>query len=245
MNALQIFNYENKEVRTVMVDDELFFVAKDVCDVLGIDDVRQAVERIDCDDKLTGKIYHSGQNREMWIINESGLYSLILRSNKPEARRFKKWVTSEVLPSIRKTGSYSITGDTRKLMALALIEADKIIKEQAPKVEAFDTFMDADNALDMATVAGLFGLGRNNFMKMLRVAHILKKDNTPYVDYLHHFKPVLKSITKGDIIENVPVTLFRPSGVEYVMRRFNLQLVKQPLLSFDKKEKSNQQEACQ
>lgn len=101
--------YGEKEVRSQVDDDgQIWFVAKDVCDVLDIKDSSQAVERLDYEEKLMRKLYVSGQDREMWIINESGLYSLVLTSNKPEAKKFKKWVTSEVLPEIRQSGKYFI-----------------------------------------------------------------------------------------------------------------------------------------
>lgn len=87
---------------------QIWFVAKDVCEALGYNDVDSAVRKLDEDEKLNRKIYVSGQNREMTTINESGLYTLILRSNKPEAKPFRKWVTSEVLPSLRKYGTYSV-----------------------------------------------------------------------------------------------------------------------------------------
>lgn len=106
MGEVVEFKFGEKGIRAVVIDDAPWWVAKDVCGVLGLDDVRRAVERLDDDEKLSGEILQSGQKREMWLMNESGLYSLILRSNKPEAKAFKKWITSEVLPSIRKTGGY-------------------------------------------------------------------------------------------------------------------------------------------
>ena len=105
---IEIFKFENQQVRFVGTADDYWWIAKDVCAVLEISDTSQAVDSLDEDEKLLRTIYASGQNRAMWCINESGLYSLILRSRKPQAKKFKKWITSEVLPAIRKTGSYSI-----------------------------------------------------------------------------------------------------------------------------------------
>ena len=90
------------------VDGAVWFVAKDVCEVLEIADTHVACRRLDDDEKLIGKLYLSGQNRDVLLINESGLYSLILTSNKPEAKRFRKWVTSEVLPRLKETGRYEM-----------------------------------------------------------------------------------------------------------------------------------------
>lgn len=108
-NEIQIFeNTEFGKVRTMVKDGEPYFVGKDVADILGYADTDQAIRKhVDEEDKLTRSFNGSGQNREMTIINESGLYSLILSSKLPAAKKFKRWVTSEVLPSIRKTGSYS------------------------------------------------------------------------------------------------------------------------------------------
>lgn len=112
----QVFNYDSQKVEVVVIDEAPYWVAKDVCEILGIRNVTQAIEGdpaknaigLDEDEKLTYSLYRSGQKREMWLINESGLYNLIFRSNKPEAKLFRKWVTSEVLPAIRKTGGYAL-----------------------------------------------------------------------------------------------------------------------------------------
>lgn len=109
MNNIKIFeNPEFGSIRTVEQNGEPWFVGKDVAKVLGYKDTDQALRcHVDSEDKLTRKFDGSGQNRNMTIINESGLYSLILSSNLPTAKKFKHWVTSEVLPSIRKTGGYN------------------------------------------------------------------------------------------------------------------------------------------
>ena len=102
----QIFKNEGYEIRVFGDLENPLFVAKDICDVLGYKEVSKTLSKLDEDEKLTRKIFVSGQNRDMQCINESGLYTLILRSNKPEAKKFKKWVTGEVLPTIRKQGMY-------------------------------------------------------------------------------------------------------------------------------------------
>jgi prophage antirepressor-like protein len=112
MNELQLFNFEGKDVRTVIKNKEIWFVGKDVCDVLGVSNGRDAISRLDDDEKGVGNIDTLGGKQDLVIINESGLYSLVLTSRKSEAKRFKKWVTGEVLPSIRKTGSYN-SNDTK------------------------------------------------------------------------------------------------------------------------------------
>lgn len=105
MSELSVFNFGTHAVRTLTRDGEPWFVATDVCDVLTIS--TEATRRLDDDEKGLRTVQTPGGQQEMTVINESGLYSLTLTSRKPEAKRFKKWVTSEVLPSIRKTGQYA------------------------------------------------------------------------------------------------------------------------------------------
>lgn len=107
MSVIKIFEYSGNEVRTVIIDGAIWFVAKDVCDVLGISKYRDAVARLDPDEGCPAIVDTLGGSQEMACVNESGLYGLILTSRKPEAKAFKKWVTSEVLPQIRKTGGYN------------------------------------------------------------------------------------------------------------------------------------------
>lgn len=94
------------KTRYLTIKGEPYFAAKDVCDILQLADVSMTMGRLDDDEKLTQVLFVSGQKREMWFVNESGLYNLIFRSNKPEAKAFRKWVTGEVLPSIRRFGYY-------------------------------------------------------------------------------------------------------------------------------------------
>ena len=107
-NEVQVWNYEGAEVRTVQIDGEPWFVLTDVCRELEISNSRMAADRLENDELMSVKLTSGGQRREMTIVNESGLYTVILRSDKPQAKPFRKWVTSEVLPSIRKHGSYSV-----------------------------------------------------------------------------------------------------------------------------------------
>lgn len=109
MNGLQVFHYQDNDVRSLLLDGEPWFVLRDVCAVLSIARGARIAERLEEDEVRQAYLTDSlGRQQETTIINESGLYSVILRSDKPEAKPFRKWVTSEVLPSIRKTGSYSL-----------------------------------------------------------------------------------------------------------------------------------------
>ncbi len=122
MNQLEIFkNREFGEIRTVTVDGEPWFVAKDIAEILQYTNTQKAIrDHVDEEDKLTERIVLSGQNREVICINESGLYSLILSSKMPGAKRFKRWVTSEVLPQIRRTGTYQKPMTPQEMMRVQL-----------------------------------------------------------------------------------------------------------------------------
>ena len=106
MNDIQVFNYNSSEVRTIQKDGEPWFVLRDVCNVLGLGTPARVAERLDADEKGVSLIHTLGGDQEMTIINESGLYNVILRSDKPEAKPFRKWVTAEVLPTIRISGLF-------------------------------------------------------------------------------------------------------------------------------------------
>ena len=110
------------KIRTCQVDNQIMFVGKDVATALGYSNTQKAIrDHVDCEDKLTERIVLSGQNRSIIFINESGLYSLILSSKLPQAKAFKRWVTSEVLPSIRKTGRYELP---QQIPALGLLNEE-------------------------------------------------------------------------------------------------------------------------
>ena len=138
MNEVQLFNFENHEVRSLLLNNEPWFVGKDVADVLGYADTNQAIRKhVDNEDRLTRRFDGTGQSRDMTIINESGLYSLVLSSKLPCAKKFKRWVTSEVLPALRKTGQYQVKElSGQELMAKALIEAQNVLAAKDKQIEA-------------------------------------------------------------------------------------------------------------
>jgi prophage antirepressor-like protein len=113
-SEMQTFGYSGEDVRIVIRDGDPWFVAADVCEILDITNTHEAVGRLDNDEKLTATLSWSGQNRSMWIVSEPGLYSLIDTSRKPEAKKFRRWIFHEVLPSIRKTGGYQVNGTPHK-----------------------------------------------------------------------------------------------------------------------------------
>jgi anti-repressor protein len=233
----QVFSYKQKEVRVYLINDQPYFLAKDVCEILEHSDTRKAVSRLDEDEKLIGTIFLSGQNREVWFINEAGLYSLILTSRKPEAKTFKRWVTHEVLPSIRQTGSYSVHNHrlpmTYKEALLALIteieekeKLQQLVSEQSPKVEAYDTFMNAEGCQNMNQVAKTLNWGRNKLFRFLRQKKILidsdspYQKNLPYQQYIDagYFKVIEVPIRNGTNIKVGTQTLVTTKGVDFIAK---------------------------
>ncbi|MED4922920.1 BRO family protein [Anoxybacillus geothermalis] len=160
MNQLtQVFNYSGNQVRTIIRDNEVWFVAKDVCEVLEIKNPSDALGRLEDDEKTTIALTDSGgRPYKLSIVNEPGLYALILGSRKPEARQFKRWVTHEVIPTIRKTGGYVANDDLfvetylkhadeqTKLLFRATLETVRKQNEQIaamqPKADYFDALVD-------------------------------------------------------------------------------------------------------
>ena len=112
MNDLKVFSYGEQQVRTVFVDDEPWWVLADVCKVLGLKRADSTARKLDDDEKGTHLVSTLRGKQQVITVNESGLYAVILRSDKPEAKAFKRWVTHEVLPSIRRTGRYELDGQT-------------------------------------------------------------------------------------------------------------------------------------
>lgn len=139
MNEVQLFNFESHEVRSLLLNNEPWFVGKDVAEALGYSKARNAIAtHIDSEDKKDAPIQGTlGGVQEMTVINESGLYSLVLSSKLPSAKKFKRWVTSEVLPALRKTGQYQVKElSGQELMAKALIEAQSVLAAKDKQIEA-------------------------------------------------------------------------------------------------------------
>jgi anti-repressor protein len=166
--GLQKFSFENKQVRIVMKDGNPWWVAKDVCDVLGIANPSDAIKPLDDDEKNTLGISEGIRGRgnpNMAVINESGVYALIMRSNKPEAKKFRKWITSEVLPAIRKSGFYATP------QRLAELEAE--LASTRAKVLFADAYAASDSVIDLGGCAKLIRqggvmMGKNRFLNWLR-----------------------------------------------------------------------------
>lgn len=193
MNELTIFkNEEFGEIRSTTINEDPWFVGKDVARVLGYKDTSDALKKhVEAEDKLTRQIADSGQSREMYIINESGLYSLILSSKLEGAKRFKRWVTSEVLPSIRRNGGY-ITGQETltdaEIMAKALLVAQNTIQQREARIKSLEgenSALVVDNAI-MRPKADYFDelVKRNTLTSIRETAKALGVKERPFVNFL-------------------------------------------------------------
>lgn len=159
MEELQSFNnLEFGAVRATIIDNEPWFVGKDVTLALGYSNARDAIgKHVDNEDKGVAKRDTLGGAQDLTVINESGLYSLILSSKMPNAKKFKHWVTSEVLPTIRKTGNYQQIPQGKDLLALAVIEAQKMIEQQTVEIERMkpkEIFADAVSTSETSILIG-------------------------------------------------------------------------------------------
>lgn len=147
MNDLQIFTYNETPLRTMERENEIWWVLKDVCDLLGIQRARDVASRLDDDEKGAAQIRTPGGIQNMVIVNEPGLYNVILRSDKPEAKDFKRWVTHEVLPQIRKTGKYSTNQPMTPAQLIAaqaqvLVDMEKRMDEMQSQTAALEAKVD-------------------------------------------------------------------------------------------------------
>ena len=199
---LQLFAFEGNEVRTLKIDDEPYFVGKDVANILGYSNTRKALQdHVDLEDKKNGVTIRDsiGRNQKPTVINESGLYSLILSSKMPNAKRFKRWVTSEVLPTIRKHGAYmtdekafDVVHNKNGLADLLQQAADQLkqkdiqIEEMKPKAMLADAITASETSIlvgEMAKILKKNGIntGQNRFFKWLRTnGYLIKRKGTDY-----------------------------------------------------------------
>ena len=222
MNQLQrVFNYHGNGVRIIVRDGEPWFVAADVCRILELGNSGQAISRLEEDEKST-IILNDGSpgNPNYAIVDEPGLYSLVLSSRKAEAKTFKRWVTHEVLPTIRKTGSYHQIPQTYPEALRLAADLAEENQRLLPKAEMHDLFLSADNCQSMNVVAKSLGTGRTRLFQFLRDKEILMTNNTPYQDYLDrgYFRVVEKPIVMGDQAINKPQTFVTAKGVDYIGR---------------------------
>ena len=243
MNELKIFeNPDFGQIRVVNINGEPWLVGKDVAEALGYSNSRKAlIDHVDDDDKGVTKCNTLGGVQNITIINESGVYALVFSSKLPTAKKFRRWVTSEVLPSIRKTGGYSLNIPKNLPEALrayaaeieahektktALAKKEKKIALDAPKVDFYDSVANSESLLTFEKVAKLIakkGLGRNKLIGWLRDLKLLRKTdsgNVPYQQYVNkgYFKLVESTRVINGYERVFTTTYVTQKGLDYILK---------------------------
>ena len=232
-NLMKTFeSQEFGKVRVVKISGEPWLVGKDIAEALGYSNSRDAISKhVDDDDKGVAKCDTLGGKQDLQVINESGMYSLVIGSKLPGARKFKRWITSEVLPSIRKHGAYMtpekieevlMNPDVIIRLATELKEERQKVLELKPKADFYDTVASSESLLSMADVAKVLdrGIGRNRLFKLLRSRGILQGNNVPYQRFVDagYFKVVENSYMAGDNAIVSTVTYVKQKGVDYIRK---------------------------
>ncbi|MFS1088063.1 phage antirepressor KilAC domain-containing protein [Enterococcus casseliflavus] len=201
MSTPQIFNFEQNEVRTILVNDEPYFVGKDVATTLGFKDSNNALKQhVENEDKIIGRQNTTpsfkdklGRNQYPTLINESGVYDLIFGSNLPSAKKFKRWVTSEVLPTIRKTGSYTnVPQSFAQALRLAadLEEKNQLLEQQIaeyePKISYLDMILSSTDTVATSQIAADYGMSAIALNKLLNELGVQHKVSGQWILYRKH-----------------------------------------------------------
>lgn len=213
MNELQLFNFENNQVRTLLINDEPWFVGKDVAEILGYSKARNAIStHVDDDDKKGAPIQGDlGGTQEMTVINESGVYALVFGSKLPSAKKFKHWVTSEVLPTLRKTGGYTMpktylealkafTAEVEKNEMLSLENKIKTqqINELKPKADYTDRILKTTDLMTTTQIAKDYGMSAKQFNALLHDYKVQFKQNGQWLLYSQYQS---KGYTSSETVE--------------------------------------------
>ena len=211
MTDLQIFNNDRfGQVRIVPVDGELMFIAKDVCDCLEITKHRDAISRLDSDERGSVKLDTPGGKQDIAAINEYGLYNLVLSSRKPEAKEFKRWITHDVIPAIRKTGSYSMVipqtlpealrayadeVESHNATKAIVAQQEQQIAEFKPVKDYVDKILSSKSCLAITQIAADYGLSAQELNKILHEAGLQRKVGDQWILYKQH---MAKGFTKSE-----------------------------------------------
>ena len=222
MNDLKVFvSKEFGNVRALDKNDEPYFVGNDIAKALGYSDAFGALKKhVDAEDKLVCQIDSAGQKRDATLINESGVYSLVFGSKLPSAKRFKHWVTSEVLPQLRKTGKYAVKTDRQTELAKAVLMANewiqeqqkqieaqaKQLEEQRPKVTFADSVVASDGSILVRELAKMIRqngheMGQNKLYKWFRENGFICKNSTEPTQKAMNmglFEIMVRTIQRGD-----------------------------------------------
>lgn len=241
-NEIKIFeNEEFGKVRTVIKDGEPWLVGKDVADILEYQNGSRDINRhVDEDDRCKIMIFDGNQNKETIIINESGFYSLVLSSKMPKAKEFRRWVTSNVLPTIRRTGGYVANEDMFienylpfldepyqglfRLQMIAINQLNERIRHDQPLVEFANQVSNTENLIDMNAMAKLaieenIPIGRNRLFRWLRENEILMSDNLPYQKYIERgYFAVKESVFEtGSMTKTYQQTFVTGKGQQFII----------------------------
>ncbi|PBB08444.1 phage antirepressor Ant [Kocuria sp. WRN011] len=247
---LATFMWHGDDLRVVEVNGEPWFVASDVSKVLNYRNAPDLTRRIEEEDKGYAKVRTPGGDQEVSVLNESGLYDAIFRSNAEGAKPFRRWVTNEVLPSVRKHGGYltdskleEVLTDPDTLIRLATdlkeeraarVRAEKdreamasYAQELEPKSEAYDAFISADGTYSIGNVAKMHGISQNKIFTMMRNNGVMiakgAMRNTPYQKYMHHFAVKAYEFERHDGTSGISYTTrVQPSGVDFLRRKLGL-----------------------
>ena len=211
MTNLQIFNNDRfGQVRIVPVDGELMFIAKDVCDCLEITKHRDAISRLDSDERGSVKLDTPGGKQDIAAINEYGLYNLVLSSRKPEAKEFKRWITHDVIPAIRKTGSYSMAipqtlpealrayaneVESHNATKAIVAQQEQQIAEFKPVKDYVDKILSSKSCLTITQIAADYGMSAQELNKILHEAGLQRKVGDQWILYKQHMS---KGFTKSE-----------------------------------------------
>ncbi len=239
-----IKTFESEEfgkVRTVVKDGEPWLVGKDVADILEYRNGSRDINRhVDEDDRCKIMIFDGNQNKETIIINESGFYSLVLSSKMPKAKEFRRWVTSHVLPTIRRTGGYVANEDMFienylpfldepyqglfRLQMMAINQLNERIRHDQPLVEFANQVSNTENLIDMNAMAKLaieenIPIGRNRLFRWLRENEILMSDNLPYQKYIDRgYFAVKESVFEtGSMTKTYQQTFVTGKGQQFII----------------------------
>lgn len=237
MNELTKFNFSGNDVRVVSINGEPWWCASDICAILQYSNGRKAVLD-NCKPKgvTTSDTLTSGGVQQLSYINESNLYRLISKCTLPSAEKFESWIYEEVLPTIRKTGSYGVVPidpiDQVLMLAAKLTETATLVKEERlknlalthhieenrPKVELAIKCLEATNLLSMNEVAKALGTGRNRLFDLLRAEKILMNSNLPYQPYIDrgYFQVKERPLKKGENTELYSQTFVTAKGLEFI-----------------------------
>lgn len=249
---VSLFQFCGNDVRVIDRDGEPWFVLSEVCEMIGLTNPSKVKHRLSSDDVDTLTISKGiPGNPNRTVINESGLYNVVFLSRKPEAEDFKRWVTNEVLPTIRKHGAYmtpqkiedvltnpdtiiqlaqnlKAEQEARLVAEAERAAAEALTTEMQTKAESYDQWMDADGAADFNSVEKLLGVGRNRMLAELREEKVLMSQpptrNVPYQRYAHHFDVTAKPFWNrytGEQSVSYQVRV-KPSGVPVIAKKLGI-----------------------